>query len=379
MKLKSHILMILSNSCINDARVLNEANSLSEAGYKVTLLCWDREGIHPKHDFLYDIEVIRIRNTSFMNLLTFDILRMSLGWWRHASVKALEIHDSTPLDAIHCHDLDTLPIGVNLKKKLKIPLVYDSHELWPDMLSRDLPYFFPTRFANMEKQAFPHVDHLITTHEPFLDELLKRAERQIPNTIVMNAKKITNTDYQKASNSNLVALYIGNLSKPRLVEGLIEAVSSLDGVKAIIGGFGKPNQFQKISNLSKSNQNVTFLGVVPLDDVLSHTLEADVVICMTDPNDKNNSRASANKQFEAMSCGRPIVCSNGTEISNFTNKHGIGISVEHSVEGIQEALTELRDNKILREDMGRKALSKACDEFNWEVQSKKLVAVYEGL
>ena len=100
---------------------------------------------------------------------------------------------------------------------------------------------------------------------------------------------------------------------------------------------------------------------------------------MTDPNDKNNSRASANKQFEAMSCGRPIVCSNGTEISNFTNKHGIGISVEHNIKGIQKALVELRDNKILREDMGRKALSKACDEFNWEVQSKKLVAVYEGL
>ena len=79
---------------------------------------------------------------------------------------------------------------------------------------------------------------------------------------------------------------------------------------------------------------------MPVDAVLSHTLEADVVICMTDPNDKNNSRASANKQFEAMSCGRPIVCSNGTEISNFTNKHDIGISVEHSVDGIQGALIE---------------------------------------
>ena len=378
MKLKSHILMILSNPCINDARVLNEANSLSEAGYKVTLLCWDREGIHPEHDFLYDIEVIRIRNTRFMNFLTFDILRMS-HWWKQAHFKALEIHDKNPLDAIHCHDLDTLPIGVELKNKLKIPLVYDSHELWPDMLSRDIPYIFPKRFAHIEKECFKSVDHLITTHDPFLDELLKRAGRQIPSTIVMNAKKITNTEYQKSPNSELIALYIGNLSKPRLVEGLIDAVSSLDGVKAIIGGFGKPSQFQKISNLSKSNPNVTFLGVVPVDAVLSHTLEADVVICMTDPNDKNNSRASANKQFEAMSCGRPIVCSNGTEISNFTNKHDIGISVEHSVDGIQGALIELRDNKILREEMGRKALSKACDEFNWEVQSKRLVAVYEGL
>ena len=378
MKLKSHILMILSNPCINDARVLNEANSLSEAGYKVTLLCWDREGIHPEHDFLYNIEVIRIRNTSFMNFLTFDILRMS-HWWKRTHFKALEIHDKNPLDAIHCHDLDTLPIGVELKNKLKIPLVYDSHELWPDMLSRDIPYIFPKRFAHIEKECFKSVDHLITTHDPFLDELLKRAGRQIPSTIVMNAKKITNTEYQKSSNSELIALYIGNLSKPRLVEGLIDAVSSLDGVKAIIGGFGKPSQFQKISNLSKSNPNVTFLGVVPVDAVLSHTLEADVVICMTDPNDKNNSRASANKQFEAMSCGRPIVCSNGTEISNFTNKHDIGISVEHSVDGIQGALIELRDNKILREEMGRKALSKACDEFNWEVQSKRLVAVYEGL
>lgn len=378
MKLKSHILMLLSNPCINDARVLNEANSLSEAGYKVTMLCWDREGSNPERELLYNIEVIRIRNTRFMNILTFDILRMS-HWWKHAFVKALEINDKTPLDAIHCHDLDTLPIGVELKAKFKIPLVYDSHELWPDMLSRDLPYFFPTLFARMEKKAFPHVDHLITTHEPFLEELLKRAERQIPSTIVMNAKNIIHKDYQKPSNENLVAIYIGNLSKPRLVEGLIEAVLSLEGVEAVIGGFGKPRQFQKISNLAKPEKNIDFLGVVPVDKVLSHTLEADVVICMTDPNDKNNSRASANKQFEAMSCGRPLICSEGTEIANFTIKHGIGISVEHSVKGLQGALVMLRDDANLREDLGRKALSKACNEFNWKAQSEKLAAVYKGL
>jgi hypothetical protein len=36
-----------------------------------------------------------------------------------------------------------------------------------------------------------------------------------------------------------------------------------------------------------------------MEDVLPMTKNADVVVCMTDPGDPNNSRATANKQFEA--------------------------------------------------------------------------------
>jgi hypothetical protein len=41
------IVMLLSNAFLPDPRVLKEARSLTNAGYDVTVIAWDREGTYP--------------------------------------------------------------------------------------------------------------------------------------------------------------------------------------------------------------------------------------------------------------------------------------------------------------------------------------------
>ena len=45
----------------------------------------------------------------------------------------------TQSDVIHCHDLDTLPLGFVLGKLKRKPIVYDAHESFPDMLEGSVP------------------------------------------------------------------------------------------------------------------------------------------------------------------------------------------------------------------------------------------------
>ena len=133
-----NILVILSNPFTNDPRVSNETKSLVKKGHKVTVLCWDKSGINPSFENIDGVSVVRSYNTRLMNILPFDIFRLHF-WWTKGYKDALDLHEKTPFDAIHCHDFDTLPIGVKLKKDLTIPLVYDAHEIWGYMVSRDLP------------------------------------------------------------------------------------------------------------------------------------------------------------------------------------------------------------------------------------------------
>ena len=145
----------------------------------------------------------------------------------------------------------------------------------------------------------------------------------------------------------------------------MDVVKELSGVRCIIGGKGKPEYVNALKNKCSKAQNVDFIGEVPMKDVLPMTKKADVVICMTDPTDKNESRILANKQFEAMVCGRPIVCTEGTYPGEFTKKENVGLVVPYTKNDLKQAIIKLRDDPKLREEFGKNALKAAIREYNW--------------
>jgi glycosyltransferase involved in cell wall biosynthesis len=116
-----------------------------------------------------------------------------------------------------------------------------------------------------------------------------------------------------------------------------------------------------------------------MDEILPMTKRADAVICMTSPNDPNNSRALANKQFEAMICGRPIICTKETYPGEFTEKEKCGITAYYTEEGLKKAIINLRDNPKLREYLGKNALKTANEKFNWEKQEEILIEIYKNI
>jgi len=372
-----NILMMLANSFTHDPRVYNEARSLIKAGHNVTVLGWDRKKANPPKDVKDGITVVRSYNTKFMNLLPYDIFKLHL-WWNKGYKDASELYKKNSFDIIHCHDFNTLPIGVKLKKKYGLPLIYDAHEIWGYMVEKDLPKWWADYYLKKEKRIIRYVDRVITVNEPLRKYYSKITHK--PITIIMNCKQLQDTKYEPPNNDKFTLLYLGGLDKSRFLLELVNVVKELPDVHCIIGGIGKPEYVKILKYKCSQVQNVNFIGKVPMEKVLPITKKADVVVCMLDPINKNSRVGLPNKVFEAAVCGRPLIITEGLYYEKIVvEKERYGLAIQHTKEGLRDAIIKLRDNPILCEELGRNALKVAIEEFNWIRQEEKLMKVYKDL
>ena len=98
--------MLLSNPFVSDPRVHAEAKTLSENGYDVTIVAWDRECRYPEVENWDGIHIRRVRARSSFGQGARQLLPL-LSFWQRAMV----ILSQEKADVIHCHDLDTLFVG----------------------------------------------------------------------------------------------------------------------------------------------------------------------------------------------------------------------------------------------------------------------------
>jgi glycosyltransferase involved in cell wall biosynthesis len=359
-----------------DSRIYYEAKSLIKQGHEVTVLVWDKSKENALKEVREGINVVRIRNTRVMESIPYNIFRLPF-FCREGYKNALDLNKGIPFDVVHCHNLDALPIGVKLKKKFGIKLIYDAREIWGYMLARDLPKWWVDYYLWKEKHIMKHVDKIITVNEPLKDYFSKITDK--PITIIMNCKPLQGTEYEPPNNEKFTLVYLGVLGKPRFLLELVEVVRELPDVHCIIGGMGKPEYVNALKEKSSEVSNVGFIGRIPMEEVIPTTKKANVVVCMIDPRDPNNSRALANKQFEAMVCGRPIICTKDTYVGKLTEREKCGLIIPYTDKDLKDAIIKLRDNPELREELGRNALKAAIREYNWEKQGEKLVSLYENI
>jgi len=157
---------------------------------------------------------------------------------------------------------------------------------------------------------------------------------------------------------------------------LVDIIGSIEDVRFVIA-CKKEGLYEEVQKRCKNYQNVEFLGSIPFYEVISKTLEANAVINMPNPDNYYYKFGLANKQFAAMVCGRPIICTKGIYSGELTNKLGCGLVVEYD-ERVKDAIINLKDNPKLCEELGKNGLKAAKEKYNWKMQSLELLNVYEG-
>ena len=119
---KGKAVHVVLNKFVNDSRVYKEALSLCQEGYNVTVLgLLDVDCSLPVFETqrCFDVMRIKLMSRSLPKARIYQIIKY-FEYFIRASlfVRRLEA------DVFHCHDLDTLPVGV-LSRRI---VVYDSHE-----------------------------------------------------------------------------------------------------------------------------------------------------------------------------------------------------------------------------------------------------------
>ena len=364
------ILMFVSNDVVHDPRVLKEARALIGAGHEVTAIGWDRSGSLPEKDERQGLRIHRVKTRGSMRLLAKDLFRNPV-WWRRAE----RIARGLEFDAIHCHDLDTLPIGVRLKKRTGLPLVYDAHEVFGYMIEADVPRFVVEYTFRLERRLAPAADRVIAVNEAVKQYIDSATGGDA--LIVMNCMEIESDSYREPPGPPFTVIYLGTLHKSRFILPAIEVVAEMPEVKLIIGGAKQLTP--AVKEMCARQPNTVFVGMVPNVDVIPMTLASHAVLTMFDPTHRINQVGLPNKIFEAMATGRPSIVTEGLMMAELVNREGCGLAVPYSKGGLREAIGRLRDDPGFAERLGRNGLAAAKREYNWPHEAAKLIAVYDGL
>ena len=373
--------MLLTNAYEPDPRVRQEALALIRMGYRVKVLAWDRDEKAPEFESMEGVEVERVflrsrhgRGTTQLLFYAWLYLRMFWRGWR------------TSFAVVHCHDLDTLPIGFLLGKLKRKPIVYDAHESFPDMLEGSVHRSVRGTLTKLENFLIRRVDLLITVGEKLRGFFDERGARR--SVVVGNWKKLEEFERTPEQNAAvrerlgipadaMVVVCITQLFVDRKLEELLEAIDGSPEVYLIAGGRGAMEA--AIKTRAAANKRIRYVGFVAAPDIPGYTCAADVVFYGFDPANPNARFSAPNKLFEAVAAGRPLITGDFGEIADVVRKAGCGIVLEsYSPQSIAAALQRMRDREA-RDGFSRNALGCGRSGMNWRKGEEILEREYSAL
>jgi len=371
------VISIVLNNFKNDSRVLKENISLQKAGYDVKVVALLEDGID-------EFEVIQ-------NVSVHRVKLISKDWSKNKLiqlVKYLEfsyrvVKQYKDADILHCNDLNSLPIGVLVKKFFNkdIKIVYDAHEYETEI--NGLTGIQKKLTKKLEKSLIKYADRVITVSNAIADEYVKLYNIPKP-TLVLNTppfKKIQKRDIFREtlniSKDKTIFLYQGGLSSGRGIEILLDTFKSIDDEKSVIVfmGYGPLEDLIKASE--KTYKNIYFHKAVTPDVLLDYTSSADFGISTIEDSCLSYRYCLPNKIFEYLMVEIPVIVSNLYEMKRLVEQNNIGVvAQENSPNGLKEAI--LKAVQMDKEEL-QQNIQEVKEVYNWEEQEKILINLYKEL
>jgi glycosyltransferase involved in cell wall biosynthesis len=363
--------MLLANPATYDQRPLKEAHTLAERGYKVTIFAWDRE-LETKSDTIFDdglvIRRMRLHAGHGTPVLTVPRLIVFYIW--------CVVHLMTSsFEAIHCHDVDTLPAGFASKAlKLNRPrLVYDMHDL-PEAFLKFFPLTSITQkvFLSAAKKV---ADLVVLVNERFVGHLGAIGFDRRKLVVVMNAPLAREGRVRTRSQDGFLVLYYGWLGEQRGVRLLVDAVQGLSGVTLALAGRGELEGW--VRENSRRNPQIVLLGWLKMPALEQRIRQADLIPSLYEPRTRNAKLATPGKLLTSMSMSLPSLVPSGSYQAEIVERFGCGIVVDwRDSSDVRKAIERLSTDVQVYNKMARAAYEAFRTSFSWEVMASKLVEAY---
>jgi glycosyltransferase involved in cell wall biosynthesis len=394
------ILMITQDTRVT-RRILQEARSLTAAGHQVRILTRsgddrDSEGI--VEGIPVEWVAVTGRDPRFRRLYrlvgrqrgTHAVALWSVLTGRHTfTLRALPRAIAARADVYHAHDLNNLQIAYQAALVHGARLVYDSHELFPEIGNRWIR-IKRQAWTRLERQLLPFADLVITVNEFIAEELHRRYHRPDP-LVVLNCPDPPPGFDPAAPHDEIraalglapgrkIVLYQGWMWEGRGLENLVRAAPLLANEAAVVFmGFGEYQATLERLAAAGPGGRVYFLPAVDHADLLPYCASADVGVIPYQAVDLNNYFSSPNKLFDFIQAGVPIVASDLPFLRKVITETDGGIvarldSPAAYAAAINAVLTRPDGGEALRANLRR-----AAPAYTWESQSRKLIAAYAAL
>lgn len=354
-----------------DVRIFHkECVSLAKAGYDVYLVergeSYEKNGVH----------IVGVGQPS----------RGRLSRMTSFAKKVYEAALALDADIYHFHDPELLPYGLKLKRMGK-KVIFDSHEKYTDLI-QDKPYL-PRWSMGLIAWAYGAYERFILRRiDGLVFPSLKNGKNPFTGmcshiAIVDNVPKLEELyDYYDPSLSKYdhSICYIGSLTYSRGITHMVRAAAAAD-CTAYLGGLFAPPEYQAEVESLPEFANAKYLGKLDRPQVLETLQRCQIgVATIRNIGQYYQYDNLATKVYEYMSLGLPTVLSDSPYNQKIIEKFQFGICVDpENVEKIAAAIRYLLENPEEAKRMGENGRRAVKEEFNWGVEEKKLLALYEDI
>lgn len=382
------VLMLLQSPFPPDIRVEREIKTLSENGFEVGIIC--NQYVKKLEPFFSYCSIFRLKaifNSTRLN----KILNFPFFLNPRFIAKTIKVYLNFKPDIIHAHDLPMVPLALVLKRFYKVPVIFDMHESYPDALvafkkKGIINYLFknPKLAKVLENYCLKIVDEIIVVVEDHKERLIKRGIQGEKISIVSNTvdkeifKQLTpDPNIQEKYNGKIILLYTGGVSPDRGLEIPVKSLLILKEhipniLLLIIGDGGYTRTLKEIAKLENVEEYVQFISWPGHNQLGTYLEIADICIIPQPSNDFINS-GIPNKFFEYMSQGKPILAAS-LPMERIIKKTSCGkVFKSESHEDFAQKIIEMSHSDKRFGENGKKAVD---DKYNWEVDSKNLVNLY---
>lgn len=375
------VISLVLNDIRNDNRVLNQAKSLQQNGFNVTLIGVKSYAEIPKTETWEGVNIKRI-NIVYRNPLTHRIPFFKPVF--HSLNLMIQFLVSSKLkgDIVHCHDLNTLQFGfaIKLLRLGRIKLIYDAHEY---ETQKNGLHGWRKKFSKIkERLLIKYCDHVITVSDTIADEYVRLYNIERPvvifNCPILRTKELMKKDIFREKfgipNSKKIYLYQGYLYPGRGIEVVLEAFDRLELTEAVLVFMGEGDLTSEISKHKRYGESVFIHPFVSGEVLLNYTSSADCGIAFIEDISLSDRYCMPNKLFEYIAAGLPVISSGLPDLKKFINTHHVGAAADsNDVDGFIQAfnnLPSLDSPDLAKNILNTRAL------FNWSTQEKVLIELY---
>ena len=365
------IIVSVINDLATDQRVLRTCSVLNEKGFKVILFGRELKRSPSVSHIPYRTKRIKMLFTRgplfyfFFNIRLYFFLML------------------TRADVLYSNDLDTLWANFKISGLKKIPLIYDSHEIFCEVPELQDKPAKKRMWEKLEESTVPYLKNCITVNQSIAHFFRKKygtefkVVRNIP-VLFPDPKLRTRQELSLPLDKKIILLQGSGINIQRGAEELVQAMQFVDAQLLIIGGGDVFEELKKLVKQLNLGDKVMVKDKMPKNELVHYTYNSDIGVSIDKDTNLNYHFSLPNKLFDYIQAGLPVLASPLPEIKNIVSRYNIGTFIEsHDPKHIAERINFMMNSPEYR--TWKENTKKAAAENNWENEKKALNELIENL
>ena len=358
------IIVSVTNDITNDQRVAKVCNTLRSNGYFVLLIGRKLSNSKPL-DLLYETK----RFSLFFN--------KGFLFYAEYNIRLFLFLLFAKFDILLSNDLDTLAPNFLISQLRKKELIFDSHELFPEIPELVNRPKTKKIWQWMEKNTVPHLKYCYTVSQSIAEYYKEKygtdfaVVRNLPRKI--DSYKLVKLPFNTTGKK--IILYQGAINIGRGLELMINTIEKLENCILLIVGDGDILQnIKEMVHKKELNSKVIFLGKRSPQELKGITPQAHIGLSIEEDLGLNYRYALPNKLFDYIQAEVPVITSNLPEMKQIVSLYSIGKVLEkRTPEYLAEAI-----KKVLENDYS-KNLFRAKTTLTWKKEEVILTSIIKKL